>query len=76
MTGGAGFIGSHLVDWLLDEGCSVTVVDNMSCGCMGNLRQHSGNSRLAVKEVDIRDADELRRVFAGHDVVFHLAVHA
>jgi UDP-glucose 4-epimerase len=76
VTGGAGFIGSHLVDRLLDEGYSVTVVDNMSCGCMDNLRQHSGNSRLAVKEVDIREADELRRVFAGHDVVFHLAAHA
>jgi len=76
VTGGAGFIGSHLVDRLLDEGYSVTVVDNMSCGCMNNLRQHSGNSRLAVKEVDIREADELRRVFAGYDVVFHLAAHA
>ena len=76
MTGGAGFIGSHLVDRLLGDGYSVTVVDNMSCGCLQNLEHHSGNPRLAVHEVDIRETGELDRIFAGHDVVFHMAAHA
>jgi len=76
VTGGAGFIGSHMVDRLLDEGYSVTVVDNMVCGRMENLKQHSGNPRLAVKEVDIGDANKLETIFGGHEVVFHLAAHA
>lgn len=76
VTGGAGFIGSHLVDRLLKEGHSVTVVDNLSCGRMENLEQHSGDPRLVVHQVDIRDEEELNRIFAGHDVVFHLAAQA
>jgi UDP-glucose 4-epimerase len=76
VTGGAGFIGSYLVDRLLSEGYSVTVVDNMSCGCLENLKQHSNNSCLTVKKADIRDGDKLNRIFAGHDVVFHMAAHA
>lgn len=76
VTGGAGFIGSHLVDRLLEEGYSVTVVDNMSCGRMTNLAQHSGNPRLTVCKVDIRDSEALKRIFNGHDVVFHLAAQA
>jgi UDP-glucose 4-epimerase len=76
VTGGAGFIGSHLVDRLLSEHYSVTVVDNLSCGCLENLQHHSGNPRLAVHTVDIKDAEKLNRIFAGHDVVFHIAAHA
>lgn len=76
MTGGAGFIGSYVVDQLLSEGHSVTVVDNMSCGCLENLTHHSGNPNLAVQKVDVKNARKLERVFAGHDVVFHLAAHA
>jgi UDP-glucose 4-epimerase len=76
VTGGAGFIGSHLVDRLLSEGYSVTVVDNLSCGYLENLEHHSGNPRLTVHNVDIRDADKLNRIFAGHGAVFHMAAHA
>jgi UDP-glucose 4-epimerase len=76
VTGGAGFIGSYLVDRLLDEGYFVTVVDNMSCGCLENLKQHSNNSFLTVKKADIRDEGKLNCIFAGHDVVFHMAAHA
>jgi UDP-glucose 4-epimerase len=76
VTGGAGFIGSHLVDRLLREGYMVTVVDNMSCGCMENLAQHAGNTRLVVHQVDIKDAQALNRIFSGNDVVFHLAAQA
>lgn len=74
VTGGAGFIGSHLVDRLLDGGHSVTVIDNLSCGKLENLSKHS---LLKFVNVDIRDSDKVNRVFSGgHDVVFHLAAHA
>jgi len=76
VTGGAGFIGSHLVDRLLGEEHSVTVIDNMSCGHTDNLKQHLGNHRLAVHSVDIRDGAQLDKIFKGHDVVFHMAAHA
>jgi UDP-glucose 4-epimerase len=76
VTGGAGFIGSHLVDRLIDDGYAVTVIDNMTCGTMENLKQHKDNPKLKVYTVDIQNAQELNRIFAGHDVVFHLAAHA
>lgn len=76
VTGGAGFIGSHLVDRLLDDGYHVTVVDNMSCGCVENLEHHSSDPRLVVHKADIRDAARLDRLFVGHDVVFHMAAQA
>jgi UDP-glucose 4-epimerase len=76
VTGGAGFIGSHLVDRLLSERYSVTVVDNLSCGSLENLENNKGNPRLTIRNVDIKDAKKLTRIFAGHDVVFHLAAHA
>lgn len=76
VTGGAGFIGSHLTDRLLNEGYSVSVVDNMSCGYLENLKHHLGNPYLTVHKVDIKDAGKLDRIFAGHDVVFHMAAHA
>jgi UDP-glucose 4-epimerase len=76
VTGGAGFIGSHLVDELLCEGYSVTVVDNMSCGCLENLKHYLGNPNLAIREVDVKNGRGLNSIFAGHDVVFHLAAHA
>jgi UDP-glucose 4-epimerase len=76
ITGGAGFIGSHLVDRLLQEGHSVTVVDNMSCGSVDNLAQHSGDPRLVVHQADVKDGDALTQIFSGHDVVFHLAAQA
>jgi UDP-glucose 4-epimerase len=76
VTGGAGFIGSHLVDRLINDGYAVTVVDSMVCGTMDNLKQHAKNPKLKVHEIDIREADELKKIFAGHDVVFHLAAQA
>lgn len=76
VTGGAGFIGSHLVDRLIEDGYSVTVIDNMTCGTKENLKQHAGNPKLTIVEADIRDAETLNKVFVGHDVVFHLAAQA
>jgi UDP-glucose 4-epimerase len=76
VTGGAGFIGSHLVDRLLADGWSVRVVDNMTCGHRNNLQQHQGNRELEVYEADIRDADTLQKLLKGCGAVFHMAAHA
>jgi UDP-glucose 4-epimerase len=76
VTGGAGFIGSHLVDRLVSEGYSVTVIDNLSCGYLENLEQHKNSREVKVLNVDLRDAKRLEKIFRGHDVVFHIAAHA
>lgn len=76
VTGGAGFIGSHLVDRLVSEGYSITILDNMSCGRLENLERHRNNEDVQVLNVDLRDSERLEETFKGHDVVFHLAAHA
>jgi UDP-glucose 4-epimerase len=76
VTGGAGFIGSHLVDRLLADGWSVTVIDNMTCGHRSNLQQHEGSGKLEIYEADIRDVGVLQKLLKGCDTVFHMAAHA
>ncbi len=76
VTGGAGFIGSHVVDRLISDGYSVTVIDNMSGGTKLNLEQHADNPKLKIYNIDIRNADMLTEIFKGHDIVFHLAAQA
>ena len=76
VTGGAGFIGSHLVDRLLEDGYEVTAVDNLAEGRPENVAHLKGERRFAFRKADIRDAAEMERLLAGHDVVFHMAAHA
>lgn len=71
VTGGAGFIGSHLAEALHRRGDDVAVVDNFSTGHRVNLAWGAGRAR--VIEGDIRDPEAMRAVFAGADVVFHQA---
>lgn len=74
VTGGAGFIGSHLVDLLVQNGRQVTVIDNLSSGSLENIEQHLATNRIDFLEEDIRNADFesiFRRV--QPEVVFHLA---
>ncbi len=76
VTGGAGFIGSHLVDRLLLDGCDVVVLDNLANGRMANLEQHRGNPRLTFHCLDVSDAEAIRPCFQGVEWVFHLAALA
>jgi UDP-glucuronate 4-epimerase len=82
VTGGAGFIGSHLVDRLLGEGWRVTVVDNFDPFYARSIKErnveaHGRETAYRLIEVDIRDLDGLRRVFdTQYDVIVHLAAKA
>ncbi len=76
VTGGAGFIGSHLVDYLLGEGHEVVVLDNLSTGQSSNLEGHRRNENLHFHELDVRDHENMLRFFDGVDWVFHLAALA
>ena len=76
VTGGAGFIGSHLVDRLLADGHTVMVIDNFSTGRPENLAHHRGHSRLCVVQATITDLETTRPYFDGVDWVFHLAALA
>jgi UDP-glucose 4-epimerase len=77
VTGGAGFIGSHLVDALLDTGHEVTVLDDFSTGYHANLATARGRPGLTVEHVHL-DRDERRTatLLAGHAAVIHLAANA
>ena len=76
VTGGAGFIGSNLVDRLVEAGHGVTVYDNLSTGSARFLKQHEGRSGFAFVKADLLDADKLNSAMAGHEAVFHLAANA
>jgi len=76
VTGGAGFIGSHLTDQLLAAGHEVVVVDNLATGRRDNLKQALQSPQCRFEEQDIVDAAGLAACFAGVDWVFHLAGRA
>jgi UDP-glucose 4-epimerase len=76
VTGGAGFIGSHLVERLLKEGQEVIVLDNFSTGRPANLAHLAGNTRLQVHQVDVSDYGAIESLFKGIDWVFHIAALA
>ncbi len=73
VTGGAGFIGSHLAERLLALGHDVTVIDNFACGSEDNLASSLNNPRLSVARADITDDETIKPLFKGVDWVFHLA---
>jgi UDP-glucose 4-epimerase len=76
VTGGAGFIGSHLVDRLLDEGWAVTVLDNLSNGRPANLSAARQRAGFVFHQVDISELQAIRSHFDGAERVFHVAALA
>ena len=73
VTGGAGFLGSHMVDLLLARGFRVRVIDNLAGGREANLTQHAGDSNLSLEQADIRVLDPSSPPFSGVQYVFHFA---
>lgn len=73
VTGGAGFIGSHMVDLLIEVGFKVRVIDNLVGGREANLAQHKNNPLLTFAESDIRGYQPNDALFEGVDYVFHFA---
>jgi len=73
VTGGAGFIGSHMVDLLLAEGMRVNVIDNLCGGRLQNLEHHKSNPNLRVEIKDIADVTPGEALFQKADYVFHFA---
>lgn len=76
VTGGAGFIGSHLVERLIHDGCEVVVLDNLTVGRERNLAKAQATGKCSFFNVDIRDRDSLPAIFEGAHSVFHLAALA
>ena len=76
VTGGAGFIGSNLVDRLLADGHEVVVIDNFATGRAENLKPAASSGRLTLHRADIADFEAVHPFFAGVDWVFHLAAMA
>jgi UDP-glucose 4-epimerase len=76
VTGGAGFIGSHIVDELVERGVETIVVDDFSTGSMDNLSRHAGSGLLKVCRGDVRRVGDLLHGSEGIDVVFHEAAIA
>jgi len=76
VTGGAGFIGSHLAERLLAEGHQVAVLDNLATGRLKNLSHLRDEKGLSVHRADVDDLDSIRPLFEGVDWVFHLAALA
>lgn len=73
VTGGAGFVGSHLVDKLLELGLEVISIDDFSAGKDVNIRHNFGNPRFKSVTADVSKINEIRPYFQGVDVVFHQA---
>jgi len=76
VTGAAGFIGSHLTDFLLAKGHQVLGIDNLSSGNLRNLEGAMKNPAFSLKHVDISKQDDLDQIRGDFDLIFHLAALA
>jgi len=75
VTGGAGFIGSHLVDALMESGWEVRILDDLSAGSLENIKRWLNNERFEFIKGDMRDSGTVKEAVEGVDVVFHLAAN-
>lgn len=75
VTGGAGFIGSHIVDKLVEQGLEVVVVDNLSSGSIENLKHHLEKGTIVFERVDLKNWEEVKRVIRDAEAVLHYAAN-
>jgi len=75
VTGGAGFIGSHLVDRLVSNGWNVKVLDNFSSGRMENIEHHKKRRNVEILRGDLKNPEEAEKSIRDVDVVFHYAAN-
>jgi UDP-glucose 4-epimerase len=75
VTGGAGFIGSHIVDRLVGDGYRVRVVDNLSSGRVENIKHHLESRSVELIVGDLKDPQVALRAVEGVDTVFHFAAN-
>jgi len=75
LTGGAGFIGSHVLDLLAPTGVHITVYDNLSHGKLAYIESHLSLPNVTVVKADILDREKLIDTTRGHDLVWHLAAN-
>jgi len=75
VTGGAGFIGSHLVDRLIEEGNTVTVYDDLSSGKKDFIKHHFQNDNFSFIKANLLDEEQVTKTIKNHDVVFHIAAN-
>lgn len=75
VTGGAGFIGSHLVERLIAEGNAVTVYDNLSSGRRERIEHHIEKESFSFFNADLLDFDTLKQAMKGHEVIWHLGAN-
>ncbi|MCP5524886.1 MAG: NAD-dependent epimerase/dehydratase family protein [Verrucomicrobiales bacterium] len=73
VTGGAGFIGSHLVERLLADGARVVAIDDLSTGSLDNLTAGAANPRLEIRASKVTECQDLKALVEGATAVFHLA---
>jgi UDP-glucose 4-epimerase len=76
ITGGAGFIGSHLVDHLLKEGHHVKVFDNLSGGNYSFIQHHEKNDRFSFVKADLQDLKTIKKETAGIEMIYHMAANS
>jgi UDP-glucose 4-epimerase len=75
VTGGAGFIGSHIVDRLLSEGCVVRIIDNFSSGSIDNIRHVLHNGSIETIKGDLKNVNDALKAVDGVTTVFHFAAN-
>ena len=75
VTGGAGFIGSHLIDRLIGRGDEVVVIDNLSSGNLEFIQAHLDSGKATLIQADITNFDDVEAAMKGIDCVFHLAAN-
>jgi UDP-glucose 4-epimerase len=75
VTGGAGFIGSHLVDRLMEEGKNVTVYDNLALASEENIKHHFGKENFKFIKADLLDFETLKKAMADQEFIWHLGAN-